>query len=157
VDRSLPRTPSSRRVVLTGGCAGALALCLGACARYGTGAAPAPPPPATPAAPGSAPGSTSGAAGTPVVAAAAVPVGGGVVLSERHLVVTQPTAGTFAAFDTTCPHAGCEVTTVEGGLIGCPCHGSRFRVADGGVVAGPAKRGLTARTATASDGQVRVV
>jgi Rieske Fe-S protein len=35
---------------------------------------------------------------------------------------------------------------VTDGQIVCPCHGSRFAVADGAVVGGPAKRPLPAKT-----------
>jgi Rieske Fe-S protein len=74
-----------------------------------------------------------------------VPVGGGTIFADRRVVVTQPRAGTLAAFDTTCPHQGCAVTEVVDGTMNCPCHGSRFRIADGSVETGPAARGLTAR------------
>jgi Rieske Fe-S protein len=134
--------PDRRTVV--GGCAGALALCVSGCARYGTPTAQPPPAPA-PAPPG----------GTQV-AASSVPVGGGVIRADQQLVVTQPTAGTFAAFGTVCPHQGCTVNEVSDGLIKCPCHGSEFRVADGSVAAGPAPRGLTRKQAILQGGQVRV-
>jgi Rieske Fe-S protein len=90
------------------------------------------------------------------VAAADVPVGGGVVLAAQNVVVTQPKAGTFAAFGTTCPHQGCSVNEVSDGLIKCPCHGSEFRIADGSVANGPAKKGLPRRQATARGGRVQV-
>ena len=67
-----------------------------------------------------------------------VPVGGGVVLADRDVVVTQPVPGTFQAFSATCTHQGCTVSEVANGTINCPCHGSRFAVADGSVTAGPA-------------------
>jgi Rieske Fe-S protein len=34
------------------------------------------------------------------------------------------------------------VTTVSDGIINCPCHGSRYSVADGSVQSGPAPRPL---------------
>ena len=70
------------------------------------------------------------------VAAGSVPVGGGVI--TEGVVVTQPVAGTFAAFDATCPHLGCAVRAIAAGTINCFCHGSRFRIADGSVAGGPA-------------------
>ncbi|MGE0844612.1 Rieske (2Fe-2S) protein, partial [Pseudonocardia sp.] len=73
-----------------------------------------------------------------LVATGDVPVGGGVILAAQKVVVTQPTAGTFKAFDTTCTHQGCTVNAVANGTIDCPCHGSRYAVADGSVVDGPA-------------------
>ncbi|MGI5128332.1 Rieske (2Fe-2S) protein [Pseudonocardia sp. CA-107938] len=74
------------------------------------------------------------------VAAGSVPVGGGVIVDG--VVVTQPVAGTFAAFDATCPHRGCTVRAVAAGTINCFCHGSRFRVTDGSVAGGPARSPL---------------
>ncbi|WP_308284384.1 Rieske (2Fe-2S) protein [Pseudonocardia oceani] len=74
-----------------------------------------------------------------------IPVGGGKIFAEYDLVVTQPTVGTFAAFSATCTHQSCLVTTVDGGTINCPCHGSRFAITDGSVTNGPAARPLPAR------------
>ena len=75
-----------------------------------------------------------------------MPVGGGTVFADKDVVVTQPTAGDFKAFSATCTHQGCKVKSVTDGQIVCPCHGSRFAVADGAVVGGPAKRPLPAKT-----------
>ena len=50
--------------------------------------------------------STAAAGGTPT---SEVPVGGGKVFADTKTVVTQPTAGTFKAFDAMCPHQGCTV------------------------------------------------
>ncbi len=92
---------------------------------------------------GDAAGSGAGSASTaaPVagttVATGDVPVGGGLVLQDRQVVVTQPTAGTFKAFSAVCTHAGCQVTQVTGGVIVCPCHMGQFSVTDGSVVGGP--------------------
>ncbi|HEY2192602.1 MAG TPA: Rieske (2Fe-2S) protein [Actinomycetospora sp.] len=131
----------ARRTVLLAGCAGLAVAGTAACSEYASGG------PASTAPPPSGP---SGIAGT------SVPVGGGVVLEDRGVVVTQPVAGTFAAFGTTCPHQGCSVNAVADGTINCPCHGSRFHLADGSVAQGPATRGLTPRTAQVSGGQVTV-
>ncbi|MEO8108120.1 MAG: Rieske (2Fe-2S) protein [Actinomycetes bacterium] len=91
-------------------------------------------------------GSTDGASGDPggsaggeiLVATADVPEGGGIILADQEIVVTQPVAGQFVAFSSICTHQGCPVDAVENGTINCPCHGSMFAVADGAVVAGPA-------------------
>ncbi len=77
-----------------------------------------------------------------MAAVADVPVGGGIVLADQDLVVTQPVAGTFKGFSATCTHQGCKVKDVVGGTINCPCHGSKFAVADGTPTAGPAKKPL---------------
>jgi len=82
------------------------------------------------------------------IPAADVPVGGGIVLTDARFVVTQPTPGVFKAFDRTCSHQDCPVKKVEGGGISCSCHGSRFSIEDGSVLAGPATRPLPARSVT---------
>lgn len=73
-----------------------------------------------------------------LVAAADVPVGGGVVLQDEELVVTQPKAGEFKAFSAICTHQSCLVTSVSDNTIHCPCHGSSFSAEDGSVQGGPA-------------------
>lgn len=87
-----------------------------------------------------------------LVRTSAVPVGGGVIVSG--IVVTQPSAGTFRGFGTTCTHKGCDVNRVSGGNIACPCHGSRFSIADGSVTNGPASKPLPARGVTVRSGWV---
>jgi Rieske Fe-S protein len=72
-----------------------------------------------------------------------VKVGSGIITADY--VITQPVAGTFKAFTKVCPHAGCDVNKVDGGVISCPCHGSQFSIKDGSVTTGPAKQGLTSK------------
>ncbi|MFE2286035.1 Rieske (2Fe-2S) protein [Streptomyces sp. NPDC059443] len=97
---------------------------------------------------GSSPAAKSPEASAPaggkktLVKAADVPVGGGTIIKDQKLVVTQPTAGSFRCFTAVCTHQGCIVAKVEGGTIDCPCHGSKFQVADGAVAHGPATRPL---------------
>ncbi|GAA3397223.1 Rieske (2Fe-2S) protein [Streptomyces roseoviridis] len=83
-----------------------------------------------------------------------IPVGGGRVFKDRKVVVTQPSAGEFRAFSAVCTHQGCLVGKVADGTIDCPCHGSRFHVADGSVAAGPATRPLPAETINVSAGTI---
>ena len=73
---------------------------------------------------------------------AAVPMGGGVVLSKQDVVVTRDDAGAVHAFSATCTHQGCQVSEVKDGQIFCPCHGSRFSATNGQVTSGPASRAL---------------
>jgi Rieske Fe-S protein len=87
-------------------------------------------------------GSGGGGSGGGLVATADVPVGGGVVLEDQKVVVTQPTEGTFKAFTAVCTHQACLVGSVKNGVISCPCHGSRYSAADGSVEQGPAPRAL---------------
>ena len=67
-----------------------------------------------------------------------IPVGGGKILTAQKIVITEPQAGSFKAFTAVCTHQGCIVSTVSGGTINCPCHGSRFSIVNGSVVNGPA-------------------
>lgn len=87
-------------------------------------------------------GDGSGAAGGAVAQAADIPVGGGIILSEQAVVITQPAEGEVKAFTAVCPHQGCLVSEVVDNEIICACHGSRFSAVDGAVIAGPAQQGL---------------
>ncbi|MEU3946840.1 Rieske (2Fe-2S) protein [Streptomyces sp. NPDC029526] len=84
-----------------------------------------------------------------------VPVGGGTVLGDEKIVVTQPAAGEFKAFSAICTHQNCLVSTVADGTIDCPCHGSRFRIADGSVEQGPATRPLPEERITVDGKSIR--
>lgn len=133
----------TRRTVAIGAgtaVAGLLAACAGESAPPSTGV-PATPGTGTGAteAPGDA-GSIPGALAS--VPAADVPVGGGIILAEIPLVVTQPEQGSFRAFSGICTHQGCSVTRIANGRIVCPCHSSMFSIDDGSVVGGPAPEPL---------------
>ncbi|MEV6873270.1 Rieske (2Fe-2S) protein [Amycolatopsis sp. NPDC051128] len=112
------------------------------CSTYGgnSGATSAAPPPA--------------GGGTELGAAGDVPVGGGKVFADKQVVVTQPAAGTFAAFSAICTHQGCTVDSVADGTINCPCHGSKFKIADGSVANGPAAQPLAKKTITVAGGKI---
>ncbi|MFJ6700521.1 Rieske (2Fe-2S) protein [Streptomyces sp. NPDC091272] len=92
----------------------------------------------------------------PLAATADIPVGGGKVFKDEKVVVTQPVAGSFKAFSSACTHQGCSVTDVSGGTINCPCHGSKFRVADASVAGGPAQQPLPPRAITVESGSIRL-
>jgi Rieske [2Fe-2S] domain len=120
----------ARRAVMAGTGVLAVSAVLAACVgsqnqSAATPSAPAPPPPAQPEPPGSA--------GERLASTSDIPVGGGIVIAGKKVVVTQPVPGTFAAFSAI-----------------CPCHGSRFAIADGSVVEGPASRPLARRQITVS-------
>jgi Rieske Fe-S protein len=135
----------TRRAVVAG--TGALAVCaaLAACSGSGNqGAAPASDASTTPAAPRE-PAQGAPPAGERLAGTSDIPVGGGAVFASKKVVVTQPAAGTFKAFSAICTHQGCTVNKVASGTIDCPCHGSKFAIADGSVVDGPAKRPLSPR------------
>lgn len=141
-------TESSRRTVLA--CAGAAcAAVLAGCSRYnsnsGIDTSQGTPSSSTPAAPaggtgsGASPGSGGGGNAPAALAKTSdVPVGGGTILTDKKIVITQPQSGTFHAFTAVCTHQGCTVSSVSGGTINCPCHGSKFNITNGSVVNGPA-------------------
>jgi Rieske Fe-S protein len=145
--RSAHPRPIPRRAFVAGTCGAACVAALSGCATYQVGAAPAqaPAPDAQGApAPGGSGGGGSGPAGA-LASTSDIPVGGGTVFADRDIVVTQPEAGEFRAFSATCTHQGCTVGEVTDGTINCNCHGSRFAVADGSVVDGPARKPLPER------------
>jgi Rieske Fe-S protein len=134
---------SSRRTVLA--CVGAAsAAALAGCARYNSnnggvaGSQPAQDS-STAAAPASGGSGAAAQSGPPVLANTSdIPVGGGKILADKKIVITEPQAGSFKAFTAVCTHQGCIVDSVSGGTINCPCHGSKFSIANGSVVNGPA-------------------
>lgn len=71
-----------------------------------------------------------------------VPVGGGIVLTDSKVVITQPKADNFAGFSAVCTHQGCTVADVADGTINCGCHGSKYSISNGAVVQGPATKAL---------------
>ena len=79
-----------------------------------------------------------------------VPEGGGTILQDKQIVVTQPSAGTYKAFGALCTHQGCLVTSVQNNTIQCPCHGATFSALDGSVTGGPAPTALPAVPLTVS-------
>jgi Rieske Fe-S protein len=141
-----PTLPAlSRRAVLVGVGAASVAI-LGGCATYGSGNNAA-----GSGGGGDDPGDTGDDTGSEKpLQTTDVPVGGGVIVDERNVVVTQPKAGEFKAFTAVCTHQGCTVAEVKDGTINCPCHGSKFKVADGSVAQGPAQRALRAVAITVS-------
>jgi Rieske Fe-S protein len=93
-------------------------------------------------------GTSSGPKGI-TVPKSKVPVGGGLI--DGTVVVTQPAAGEFKAFSSTCTHQGCTVDQVSDGFIICPCHQSHFAIADGAPTAeSMAKSPLPTKNVTAS-------
>ncbi|GAB6985555.1 Rieske (2Fe-2S) protein [Nocardioides pyridinolyticus] len=149
----------SRRAALTGaagvpllaGCAGDGGTPSGSASGSATQTPTPTPTPSTSATPGP---TRSPKPAESLTAAKDVPVGGGRVLSAEEVVVTQPAAGEFRAFSSTCTHSGCAVGDVADRTINCPCHGSRFSIEDGSVVTGPATEPLPAVAVRETGGQV---
>ena len=108
-----------------------------------------------PSASGSASASSGGKA---LVAASAVPVGGGKEVTDPttgdQVWVLQLDAGKFTAVDAKCPHQGCAVGFVSKSTgFRCPCHNSTF-TSSGALINGPATTGLKAVPVTESGGQI---
>ncbi len=147
---------ATRRAVLAGaGLAGVAALA--ACSSSSSASSsPAAGGAATTAAAGGGASASSGGGGTALGAASEIEVGGGKVFAAQKVVVTQPSAGQYMGFSAVCTHQQCIVDQVANGTIDCPCHGSKFSVKDGSVVAGPATSPLPAAKVTVSGGQIEL-
>lgn len=91
---------------------------------------------------GDADASAAASPGTALATTDEVPVGGGIVLSDQGIVLTQPTSGEFKAFAAVCTHQGAALDAVGSDGIECPVHGSRFSIEDGSVTHGPATQSL---------------
>lgn len=141
-----------RRTVLQAGGILAVGGLVAACSTGGGESAAASPGAATASAPvGSAPATGGGAA---VAQVSDIPVGGGVIIADPAVVITQPAEGDIKAFTAICTHQGCLVSQVVDNEIICPCHGSRFSAVDGSVTSGPATTGLTAAGVAVEGGSV---
>jgi Rieske Fe-S protein len=156
-----PGPEMTRRAVVAGTGVLAASVALAACSSYGNPAQPAPqaprePAPPEPVAPSAPDAPPAGPAGKSLASTSDIPVGGGEVFADRNVVVTQPEAGTFKAFSAVCTHQGCTVSEVASGTIDCACHGSKFAIADGSVVNGPASRPLEERQVTVSGDTIQL-
>ena len=120
-------TGISRRIVFQGMGALGTAVALAGCGSDDGGTAESPTP----------------SAGIELAATSEVPVGGGLILPEQKVVITQPTEGDFKAFSAVCTHQKCIVAGVDE-TINCTCHNSKFSIEDGSVVGGPAPSALSA-------------
>lgn len=120
----MPHDLPCRRTVLYGAAAGAAGLTLTACGDDDKKASAVP------------------TAAVDLGSADAVPVGGAKLYRNDRLVVAQPSSGDYRAFSAVCTHEGCVVSKLEGNVVTCGCHGSRFNATDGAVEQGPAVKPL---------------
>ena len=163
-DQPLRDGESTRRAALAGaGLAGAalLAGCSSASSPSSTvtGVPYSPPAGGTPTGAASstaAAGGSGSGGGTVLGSASEITVGGGKIFTAAKVVVTQPTANEYKGFSAVCTHQQCIVDQISDGTIDCPCHGSKFSIKDGSVVAGPAPSPLPSAPVTVSGGQVRL-
>lgn len=131
-------SPISRRTTFTGLAALGAALVLAGCAGDDSASGP----------------QTS--SGEVLARTDEVPVGGGLVLSDKKVVLTQPVAGEFHAFSAVCTHQAATVSAVSEQGIHCPLHGSVFSAVDGSVVQAPAASPLPQVDIEVVDGEIRV-
>lgn len=138
-----PAPGATRRGVVAGvglaGLAGTLAACGGSGGSSGMSS-----------------GGSSGGSGGALAKTSEIPVGGGKVFKDQKVVVTQPKHGQFKAFSAICTHRGCTVDKVANGTIDCPCHGSKYKISDASVVAGPAPKPLPPKSITVSGGEIKL-
>ncbi len=144
-------TETTRRGMLAGvglaGLAGSLAGCSGGSASTAS---------ATASSSGGAAAGSGQAAGRggALTSTRAIPVGGGKIFVSARVVVTQPSRGQFKGFSAVCTHMQCIVDQIADGTINCPCHGSKFSITDGHVVAGPAPSPLPAQSLKIQSDQI---
>ena len=96
----------------------------------------------------------AGGPGGALTSTGAIPVGGGKIFASERVVVTQPSGGQFRGFSAVCTHMQCIVDQIADGTINCPCHGSKFSITDGHVVAGPAPSPLPAQSLKIQSGRI---
>jgi nitrite reductase/ring-hydroxylating ferredoxin subunit len=158
-DRSTaaPTAPTRRSVLRGAALAGLVAPVLTACGG-GEAASDTASPSAAASGPGSAtPEASPSPSPTGITTASVAP--GQAVLVETGgatVILAQPVAGTFKAYDTRCTHQGCKVAPASGLALACPCHGSRFDATTGAVTNGPAKDPLTERAVTVEGDQITI-
>ncbi|MGW7241886.1 DUF6529 family protein [Streptomyces sp. NPDC054804] len=155
---------STRRTMLTTGASALAACCVGcsnsnnssssSSASASASESAAASASASASAEASSSGSASAAAGKALAQTSQIPEGGGMIFKEQKIVVTQPKKGEYKAFSAICTHEGCTVSQVADGTIDCPCHGSKYHIADGSVAHGPATRPLPTKSITVSGNSI---
>jgi 3-phenylpropionate/trans-cinnamate dioxygenase ferredoxin subunit len=82
----------------------------------------------------------------------------GVGRSKETRITLANVAGTLFAIDDTCTHRGCSLGDgkLDGSIVQCACHGSRFDVTSGAVVRGPAEDPVRSYPVHVADGEVQV-
>jgi nitrite reductase/ring-hydroxylating ferredoxin subunit/uncharacterized membrane protein len=79
------------------------------------------------------------------------------VVGDTPVLILRHPHGLHAIHDR-CSHRGCSLAEgkVDGEVVECTCHGSRFRLSDGGLERGPATTPQPAFEARESDGRVEL-
>jgi Rieske Fe-S protein len=135
----LPEHCATRRSVLVAGAGVVGVAALAACGSKSKAAV--------------APAAATGAGALAKVAD--IPVGGAIsaTANGKPIILSQPSAGTVKAFSAVCTHMGCTVAPADKELD-CPCHGSKYDLATGAVIGGPAPKPLPAVAVKVVNGEV---
>jgi len=128
--------PLTRRSVLTGAAMSAVAAVVGFVVARNSNAASTKSPTS-----GANSYGSGGSNNSALVAAAKVTPAG---IVEKGIVLTRDASGSVHGVSAICTHQGCTVAAPKGGIVSCPCHGSKFDAATGRVLRGPATRPLPA-------------
>ena len=82
----------------------------------------------------------------------------GIGRSNRTRIALANVGGTVYAIDDTCTHQTCSLGDgrLEGSVVRCACHGSRFDVTTGAVVEGPAEEPVRSYPTTVVGEEIRV-
>lgn len=88
------------------------------------------------------------------IATTDIPVGSGIIVGTA--IITQPVAGEYKAYSTTCPHQGYPITEVKGDVVICNRHNSEFSITDGSVLAGPARDPLDTLELSVADQSITI-
>ncbi len=80
-----------------------------------------------------------------------------VKFEEKEILITN-VDGNYYAIENRCPHAGGDLSkgSLEGKIVTCPRHGSRFDVTTGKAVSGPKILFLRFKTKDVSSFEVKV-
>lgn len=94
-----------------------------------------------------------------VAAPGDVPPGTGTVVEANgRTIALFNIGGTFYALDNKCTHVGGPLGEgrVEGNIVTCPWHGSKFDITTGAIVGPPARRPVGSHPASVKSGAIMV-
>ena len=80
-----------------------------------------------------------------------------IVVDDTPVMLLRHGDGLHAMHDR-CSHRGCSLSEgrVDGEVVECVCHGSRFRLDDGSLERGPATQGQPSFEVRETDGRIQV-
>jgi nitrite reductase/ring-hydroxylating ferredoxin subunit len=77
---------------------------------------------------------------------------------EGERIAIARVGDTFHAFGDSCPHRQCPLAEgrLDGNVVTCPCHGSKFDVTSGERLVGPAVRGVRSYPIRTENGTLQI-